>query len=114
MKLQSITLVNFGVYAQHTFQFDAAPVVLVYGQNESGKTTALNGASKNSSLNTSLDVAQVHGADDGGVKRKKVAGSNVFARLASGTKGRLSLKSAPTSPPETGSDARKSKGAARK
>ncbi|GAB5406216.1 MAG: YhaN family protein [Aureliella sp.] len=43
MKLQSITLVNFGVYAQHTFQFDAAPVVLVYGQNESGKTTALNG-----------------------------------------------------------------------
>ncbi len=43
MKLDRIILENFGVYSRRTFQFDAAPLVLVYGPNESGKTTALNG-----------------------------------------------------------------------
>lgn len=43
MKLDRITLENFGVYARQKFQFDGAPLVLVYGPNESGKTTALNG-----------------------------------------------------------------------
>ena len=43
MKLDRIVLENFGVYTRQTFQFDAAPLVLVYGPNESGKTTALNG-----------------------------------------------------------------------
>ena len=43
MKLDRIILENFGVYARQKFQFDSAPLVLVYGPNESGKTTALNG-----------------------------------------------------------------------
>jgi uncharacterized protein YhaN len=43
MKLDRIILENFGVYARQKFQFDGAPLVLVYGPNESGKTTALNG-----------------------------------------------------------------------
>lgn len=43
MKLQSITLENFGIYSRRTFQFGASSVVLIYGENESGKTTALNG-----------------------------------------------------------------------
>lgn len=43
MKLDRIVLENFGVYARQKFQFDGAPLVLVYGPNESGKTTALNG-----------------------------------------------------------------------
>lgn len=43
MKLQSITVENFGIYAQRTFEFGGSSVVLVYGENESGKTTALNG-----------------------------------------------------------------------
>ncbi len=43
MRLNRIVLENFGVYARQKFQFDGAPLVLVYGPNESGKTTALNG-----------------------------------------------------------------------
>ncbi|QDV25063.1 AAA family ATPase [Aureliella helgolandensis] len=43
MKIESITLENFGIYARKTFQLDSAPLVLIYGENESGKTTALNG-----------------------------------------------------------------------
>ena len=43
MKLDRIILENFGVYARQKFEFDSAPLVLVYGPNESGKTTALNG-----------------------------------------------------------------------
>lgn len=43
MKLQQIVLENFGIYARKRFELDAAPLVLIYGPNESGKTTALNG-----------------------------------------------------------------------
>jgi uncharacterized protein YhaN len=43
MKLDCVTLENFGIYTRKVFQFDAAPLVLIYGPNESGKTTALNG-----------------------------------------------------------------------
>lgn len=43
MKIRQITLENFGIYGRKTFDFCAAPLVLVYGPNESGKTTALNG-----------------------------------------------------------------------
>jgi uncharacterized protein YhaN len=43
MKIEQIVFENFGVYARKTFSFSAAPLVLIYGPNESGKTTALNG-----------------------------------------------------------------------
>lgn len=43
MKLQQITLENFGVFGCRCLEFGAAPLVLVYGANEAGKTTALNG-----------------------------------------------------------------------
>jgi len=43
MKLDRVTLENFGIYTRKVFEFDAAPLVLIYGPNESGKTTALNG-----------------------------------------------------------------------
>ncbi len=43
MKLDRVILENFGVYTRQKFDFDGAPLVLVYGPNESGKTTALNG-----------------------------------------------------------------------
>ncbi len=43
MKLDSITLQNFGVYSNRRFDFRRAPLVLIYGLNEAGKTTALNG-----------------------------------------------------------------------
>lgn len=43
MKLQEVTLDNFGAYAHRRLELDAASVVLIYGENESGKTTALNG-----------------------------------------------------------------------
>lgn len=43
MKLTRIILENFGVYTRQRFDFDDAPLILVYGPNESGKTTALNG-----------------------------------------------------------------------
>lgn len=43
MRIERIQLENFGLYAHRVFEFQAAPLVLVYGANESGKTTALNG-----------------------------------------------------------------------
>ncbi len=43
MKLDRVVLENFGIYSRQSFDFDGAPLVLVYGSNESGKTTALNG-----------------------------------------------------------------------
>ncbi|MCA9126577.1 MAG: AAA family ATPase [Planctomycetales bacterium] len=43
MKIQSITLENFGVYSRKTFTLDSAPLVVIFGENETGKTTALNG-----------------------------------------------------------------------
>ena len=43
MKIRRLVLENFGAYGYREFQFDAAPLVLVYGANEAGKTTALNG-----------------------------------------------------------------------
>lgn len=43
MKIDSISIENFGVFKRKCFQFELAPLVLVYGANEAGKTTALNG-----------------------------------------------------------------------
>lgn len=43
MKLNQITLENFGIYQRRSFDFSGAPLVIVYGANEAGKTTALNG-----------------------------------------------------------------------
>ncbi len=43
MKIERVTLENFGIYTRKVLTFDAAPLVLIYGPNESGKTTALNG-----------------------------------------------------------------------
>lgn len=43
MKIRSITIENFGVFKRRSFDFELAPLVLVYGANEAGKTTALNG-----------------------------------------------------------------------
>ncbi len=43
MRLHHVVLENFGVYSRQKLEFDGAPLVLVYGPNESGKTTALNG-----------------------------------------------------------------------
>ncbi|MCA9193303.1 MAG: AAA family ATPase [Planctomycetales bacterium] len=43
MKLNRITLRNFGIYVQREFHFESAPLVVIYGANEAGKTTALNG-----------------------------------------------------------------------
>lgn len=43
MKINQVTLENFGIYKRKQFELGAAPLVLVYGPNESGKTTALNG-----------------------------------------------------------------------
>ena len=43
MKIESISLENFGIFKRKCFEFDQAPLVLVYGENEAGKTTALNG-----------------------------------------------------------------------
>ncbi|MCC6510997.1 MAG: AAA family ATPase, partial [Pirellulaceae bacterium] len=43
MKIESILLENFGIYGSKRFRFDGHPLVLIYGANESGKTTALNG-----------------------------------------------------------------------
>lgn len=70
MKLDRIVLENFGVYARQKFQFDSAPLVLVYGPNESGKTTALNGLraamfgfpSRTPYLTGKPMAAEVHGA----------------------------------------------------
>lgn len=43
MKIESIRLENFGIYGSKLFRFDGQPLVLIYGANETGKTTALNG-----------------------------------------------------------------------
>ncbi len=43
MKIDSVHLENFGLYGSKRFRFDGHPLVLIYGANESGKTTALNG-----------------------------------------------------------------------
>lgn len=43
MKIEQIVLDNFGIYSRKSFDFGGAPLVLIYGPNESGKTTALNG-----------------------------------------------------------------------
>lgn len=43
MKIDSVLLENFGLYGGKRFRFDGQPLVLIYGANESGKTTALNG-----------------------------------------------------------------------
>lgn len=43
MKIDSILLENFGLYGNRRFRFDGQPLVLIYGGNETGKTTALNG-----------------------------------------------------------------------
>lgn len=43
MKIQRITLENFGIYKQKHFEFDDHPFVLIFGPNEAGKTTTLNG-----------------------------------------------------------------------
>ena len=43
MKIDSILLENFGIYGNKLFRFDGQPLILIYGANETGKTTALNG-----------------------------------------------------------------------
>jgi uncharacterized protein YhaN len=43
MKIDRVTLENFGIYTRKTLELNSAPLVLIYGPNESGKTTALNG-----------------------------------------------------------------------
>ncbi len=43
MKIHRVLLENFGIYTRQEFLFDGAPLTLVYGPNESGKSTALNG-----------------------------------------------------------------------
>ena len=43
MKIESIQLENFGLYGSKLFRFEGQPLILIYGANETGKTTALNG-----------------------------------------------------------------------
>ncbi len=43
MKLDSIVLENFGLYGHKVLRLENQPLVLLYGPNEAGKTTALNG-----------------------------------------------------------------------
>lgn len=43
MKIESIRLENFGIYGSKLFRFEGQPLILIYGANETGKTTALNG-----------------------------------------------------------------------
>lgn len=43
MKIENVLLENFGIYGGRRFRFDSQPLILIYGANESGKTTALNG-----------------------------------------------------------------------
>ena len=43
MKMETIQLENFGIYGSKLFRFDGQPLILIYGANETGKTTALNG-----------------------------------------------------------------------
>ncbi len=43
MRIENITLENFGVFRHRSFELRSAPLVVFYGANEAGKTTALNG-----------------------------------------------------------------------
>lgn len=43
MRIENITLENFGVFRHRSFELRSAPLVVLYGANEAGKTTALNG-----------------------------------------------------------------------
>lgn len=43
MKIETIQLENFGIYGSKLFRFEGQPLILIYGANETGKTTALNG-----------------------------------------------------------------------
>ncbi len=43
MHLDRVQLDNFGIYHQHTLDFGQSDLILLYGPNESGKTTSLNG-----------------------------------------------------------------------
>src|SRR6187551_3628888 len=43
MKIQTVLLENFGLFGGRRYRFDGQPLVLIYGANESGKTTTLNG-----------------------------------------------------------------------
>lgn len=76
MKLRQITLENFGCYKHKTFDFHEAPLVCIYGANEAGKTTALNGirqaifgfrqrASYGTSTNTHAEIEAT--TRDGGI-----------------------------------------------
>ncbi len=84
MKLDRIVLENFGVYARQKFQFDYAPLVLVYGPNESGKTTALNGL-RHSMFGFPLRNPYLTG---------KPMSAEVFGKLADGSTFQFSRKKA--------------------
>lgn len=43
MHLDRVQLENFGIYHQHVLDFGQSDLILLYGPNESGKTTSLNG-----------------------------------------------------------------------
>ena len=43
MKIDSLILENFGIYGMKQFSLASDSLVLIYGSNEAGKTTALNG-----------------------------------------------------------------------
>lgn len=43
MHLEQVQLENFGIYHRHTLDLGKSDLILLYGPNESGKTTALNG-----------------------------------------------------------------------
>lgn len=43
MKIETVLLENFGLFGGRRYRFDGQPLVLIYGANESGKTTTLNG-----------------------------------------------------------------------
>lgn len=84
MKLDRIILENFGVYARQKFQFDSAPLVLVYGPNESGKTTALNGL-RNAMFGFPARTPYLTG---------KTMSAEVFGQLADGSTFQFSRKKA--------------------
>ena len=43
MKIDTLVLENFGIYGMKQFPLAAESLILIYGPNEAGKTTALNG-----------------------------------------------------------------------
>lgn len=77
-------LENFGIYARQKFDFDQAPLVLVYGPNESGKTTTLNG----------LRNALFGFPTRSGYLTGKPMSAEVVGRLADGTTLQFSRKKA--------------------